>query len=401
MHFEIIFLTLFSVATAVALLARWLRVPYTVALVAAGLGLGAVRFFQPPHLTRELMYSVFLPGLLFEAAFHLKFRTFWENKVAILSLAVPGVVISIALTATLLAPAVGLLGISAGFLPVHAMLFAAVVAATDPIAVVALFRHLRAPRRLAVLVEGESLLNDGTSLVFFTFVLSLVAGHKTSPLSTVLSFAAVIGGGMLLGATVGFLVSQIIRRIDDPMIEITMTTIAAYASFAVAEHLGGSGVIATVAAGMLCGNYAAGTGMSPATLVAVESFWEYLSFALNSTVFLLIGFTVRLSSFLSSWRAILVGYLVVTVVRAAVISLLSLLLYRTRERIPWRWSGVLIWGGLRGGLSMVMVLSLPAEFPHRELLTTMTSGVVVLTILCQGLTMTPLLSALGIQRENP
>jgi CPA1 family monovalent cation:H+ antiporter len=180
------------------------------------------------------------------------------------------------------------------------------------------------------------------------------------------------------------------------MIEITLTTIAAYGSFAAAEHFHWSGVIATVTAGMLCGNYAARTGMSPATRIATETFWEYLAFALNSFVFLLIGFEVRLPAVLSHWRAILVAWLAVTLGRAIVTFAIAALLRRTRERIPWSWAGVMAWGGLRGGLSMVLVLALPREFPHREFLVTLTFGVVVVSILLQGLTMGPLLRRLGL-----
>jgi CPA1 family monovalent cation:H+ antiporter len=134
--------------------------------------------------------------------------------------------------------------------------------------------------------------------------------------------------------------------------------------------------------------------MSPSTRVAVESFWEYLAFALNSIVFLLIGFQVSVEALLASWKAILVAWLAVTLGRAVIITLVSGLLRRSAERMPWSWSAVLTWGGLRGGLSMVLVLGLPASFPHRDLLITMTFGVVIVSILAQGLTMGPLLRRL-------
>ena len=201
---------------------------------------------------------------------------------------------------------------------------------------------------------------------------------------------------MLIGAAIGFVVSKLIQGVDDPMIEITLTTIAAYGSFVAAEQLHYSGVIATVAAGMLCGNYGARTGMSASTRVAAETFWEYIVFALNSIVFLLIGFEVNLHSLLLSWKAVLVAYAVVTLGRGVVIFAVSGLLRATRERIPARWSAVLTWGGLRGGLPMVLVLSLPESFPYRELLVSMTFGVVILSILVHGLTISPLLRWLGI-----
>jgi CPA1 family monovalent cation:H+ antiporter len=396
MRFELAFLALFAVATAVALLARWVRVPYTVALVVAGLVLGTTHAFEPPHLTKELLYSLFLPGLLFEAAFHLEFKRFWQNKLAIFSLAIPGVAAAIAATAGLLVPVANALHFVEGFGLVHGLLFASIIAATDPIAVVALFKSLGAPKRLAVLVEGESLLNDGTAVVFFTLILAFVEGQAFSASHVVLEFVKVAGMGALIGAAVGFGASKIIQRVDDPMIEITVTTLCAYGSFITAEQFHYSGVIATVVAGMLCGNYGATTGMTPSTRIAVESFWEYVAFALNSCVFLLIGFQVRVPAMLHAWKAILVAWLAVSLARALVIFGASALLARSSERIPWRWGAVLTWGGLRGGLSMVLVLALPLGIAHRELLVNMTFGVVILSILVQGLTMGPFLRWLGI-----
>jgi CPA1 family monovalent cation:H+ antiporter len=401
MHGEFLFVALFSIATAVALLARWFKVPYTVALVVAGLGLGAVHVIEPPHLTKELLYTVFLPGLIFEAAFHLDFQKFWANKLAIHILAVPGVAIAIVVTALILQPLAGALHLIAGFSLKYALIFAALLAATDPIAVVALFRNLGAPKRLTVLIEAESLLNDGTAVVFFTLILGLVSGDSHSLGGAALEFVRVVGLGILVGLGIGFLASQLTKRVDDPMIEITLTTITAYGSFVIAEYFHLSGIIATVTAGLYFGSYGLRAGTSSATCIALSSFWEYVAFALNSIVFLLIGFEVRLPALLHSIPTILVAYLAVTLGRAVLIFLVSLLLRRTRETMPWSWSAVLTWGGLRGALSMVLVLGLPREFPFRELLVTMTFGVVVLSILIQGLTMGPVLRWLGLTSAKP
>lgn len=180
------------------------------------------------------------------------------------------------------------------------------------------------------------------------------------------------------------------------MVEITLTVIAAYGSFVVAEHFHYSGVIAVVVAGLLCGNWAARLGMGPTTRIAVESFWEYLAFALNSVVFLLIGLEVQLTSLLQSWLPILLAYGAVVLGRALVVYGMSGLLRFTSEKLPWKWSAVLTWSGLRGAVSMVLVLGLPDDFAHRELLVNMTFGVVVLSIIFQGLSMAPVLKALGI-----
>ena len=395
-----ILILLFIVATAVAIAVQRMAVPYTVALVITGLVLGLLHAFEAPHLTKALMFNVFLPGLLFEAAFHIEFKQFWRNRLTINSLAIPGVVVAIVLTALILTPVANALHFVQGFNWKHALVFGTIISATDPIAVVSIFKSLGVPKRLSVLLEGESLLNDGTAIVFFTLGIALVTGTAVTPGGLAFDFIKIVGLGALIGVGVGLVVSQVIRQVDDPMIEITLTTIAAYGSFLAAEHFHYSGVIATVAAGMLCGNYGARVGMSPSTRVAVESFWEYLAFALNSIIFLLIGLEVHFQALLASWQPILVAYLIVTGGRALIIFGVSSLLRRTRERISWAWSTVLTWGGLRGGLSMVLVLSLPKDFPHRELLVSMTFGVVILSILVHGLTMSPLLNWLGIVREH-
>ena len=290
---ETIFMLLFIVATAVAIAVRRVAVPYTVALVLAGLVLGLVHAFEAPHLTKALLFSVFLPGLLFEAAFHIEFKQFWRNRLAIASLALPGVVAAIVLTALVLTPVANTLHFVQDFTWKHALVFGALISATDPIAVVAIFRTLGVPKRLAVLLDGESLLNDGTAIVFFTLSLARVTGTEVTAGGLAWDFVRIVGMGALIGTGVGLGASQIIKQVDDPMIEISLTTIAAYGSFLTAEHFHYSGVIAAVAAGMFCGNYAARVGMSPSTRVAVEAFWEYVAFALNSIVFLLIGLEVN------------------------------------------------------------------------------------------------------------
>ena len=396
MHIETTFILLFAVATTVAIAARRFRIPYTAALVIAGLILGGVQGLHAPHLTKELLFAVFLPGLLFEAAFHLEFADFWRDRTAILALAVPGVVVAIALTAVILTWLASTIHFVNGFGWESALVFAALIAATDPIAVVALFKSMGVPRRLAVLVEGESLLNDGTAIVLFTLVLGILAGQQIGVAGLAVEFVKVAGGGAVVGGLVGLAIAQVIRNVDDPMVEITLTTIAAYGAFVAAEQVGFSGVIATVTAGMLCGNYAKRTGMSPSTRVAVETFWEYVAFAFNSIVFLLIGLEVKLGQLIHAWPAILLAYLAVTVGRGAVIASMAGLLYRTHSRIPRGWTTILTWGGLRGGLSMVLVLSLPSDFAWRGLLVTMTFGVVLLSILLNGLTMPLLLRWMGI-----
>ncbi len=397
---ETSFVLIFSAATAVAILVRRLRMPYTVALVMVGLVLGALRVVDAPHLTRELLFAVILPGLLFEAAFNLDINEFWKNRRAVGALAVPGVVVAIGLTAAIVTPVMGWLGLDPTFTWRYGLVFGALIAATDPIAVVALFRQLKVGHRLSTLVEAESLLNDGTSVVLFTLILAFVGGAATSAASLGLQFVTIVGGGAAVGALVGFAATQVTKRVDEPLIEITLTMIAAYGSFAVAEQFHFSGVIATVAAGMVCGTLGWNTGMSPSTQLAVESFWDYLAFALNSVVFMLIGFEVRPEVLLASSALIGVAYAGALLARLGVVATTAAILRPTIERLPPRWIAVLTWGGLRGALSMVLALALPIGFPHREQLITMTFGVVLLSLLLQGMTMSRLLHVLGIVQQG-
>ncbi|MFO0562250.1 MAG: Na+/H+ antiporter [Polyangiales bacterium] len=400
MHPEVTFVALLAIATAVAVLARRVRLPYTVALVVTGLALGTTRFVHAPHLTKELLFAAFLPGLLFEAAFNLEFKKFWQNRRAIFGLAIPGVIASIALTGFFLRSEVAGLHLLPGFSLSIALVFGAMIAATDPIAVVAMFKSLGVPKRLAILVEGESLLNDGTGVVLFTLILGAVTGGAFSASQGLLDFIRVAGMGVAIGTLFGYSASKLTARIEDPLVEITITTIAAYGSFVVAEQFHFSGVIATVVAGMWCGNVGATQGMSPSTRLAVHSFWEYVAFALNSVVFLLIGFQIRVDALLAAWKIIVLAWVAVTVARAIVVYVTVAMLRRTTESMPWSWAAVLTWGGLRGGLSMVLALALPANMPFRELLITTTYGVVILSILVQGLTMGPLLARLGVSEKT-
>jgi CPA1 family monovalent cation:H+ antiporter len=387
---------LFAVATAVAVIARALKIPYTVALVLAGVSMGAVEGLHAPRLTKELLYAVFLPGLIFEAAFHIGIENLRRNGRAIAYLAFPGVLVATALIAALLFAVVP--GARGAWWT--ALAFASLITATDPIAVVGLFKTLAVPRRLGVIIEGESLVNDGTAAVVYALAVGFAATMHMDWVGAAIAFVKLVGLGVVIGGAFGFVISKIIGRINDPVVEITLTVIAAYGSFAAAEQLHVSGIVASLASGVLCGSYGAPRGMSHSTRVAVESFWEYVAFALNSTVFLLIGLRVKVSDLFHDWTTIAAAFLIVTLARGVVVFLAALLLRRSSERLPWSWALVLTWGGLRGALSMVLALALPMGFPGRQFVVTTTFGVVILSILICGLTMEPLLRRLGIARDG-
>lgn len=388
---------LFIVAALVALVAKRLRIPYTVALVVGGLLLGASPLLHPPVLTKELLFAVFLPGLLFEAAFHLDAEEFWRNRLTIFSLALPAVVVGTLLIAPTLVLTLRIAGVSLGWGP--AFVFATLIAATDPIAVVALVRTLGAPVRLGVLIEGESLLNDGTAAVSFAAATAYVLGSQPNTTSLVLEFIYAIGAAIVIGGAIGLAIGRLLGWVDDVMVMITLTTTAAYGSFLLADTFGASGVIAAVTAGLLSGRAAAQRAIPASDRTALREIWEYIAFALNSLVFLLIGFQTRVSELFLAWRPVVVAYVVVMIARILVTYVIVGLMPR-RERLPRKWTGILAWSGLRGSLSMVLALSLPATMPQRELIVDMTVGVVVLSILVQGVTVSPLLRRFGLAERT-
>ncbi len=393
-------IVLMVAATAVAMIVQRLRLPYTVALVLTGLGLGPLAAVAPQlglsqlKLTPDLLFAVFLPVLLFEAAFQLSWRKFRENVRAILLLAVPGVVASMGiagLLAYLLEPLVHAdLPLSVSFL------FVAMLAATDPVSIIALFKELGVPKRLAVMMEGESLLNDGVAVVAYMAMAAVLGLHLPGEPVTAVWVAQFflweVGLGIVIGIGVGLLVSYVTTLIDDHLVEIMLTTLAAFGAYVIAEALHASFALAVVASGMACGNVGARFGMTPTNRIAVESFWEYMVFVANSFVFLLIGKEIDLGRLLSHAVPILVAWGVLTVSRLAVIYGVTGLLRFSRERVPRRWPTVLVWGGLRGALSMVLAVGLPTTLPQRDLLIDLVFGVVLLSILVQGLTMGPLLA---------
>jgi Na+:H+ antiporter len=401
MHVTNVLIVMVVIASAVAVATRRLAMPYTVGLVVVGIVLGAFNLLQAPHLTRDLLFGVFLPGLVFEAAYQMPYAEFRKNRMAVLSLAVPGVIAGIALTATLVVALARVFEPQVGFGWKSALAFGGAVAATDPIAVVAMLRQMGAPTRLNVLLEGESLLNDGTGIVFFSLIIALTTSN-TSPgwLTVSVDFLEVVGIGLVIGILFGWISSQLMRRVQDATLVLTLTAVAAYGSFAVADQLGGSGVIATVVAGMICGNYGESIGMSIGTRLAVRSFWGYIAFLLNSLIFLLIGMEIHLGALQEAFPMIAAAFLAGLASRVLVVGSVAGALSFSSERIPPSWMPAVIWGGLRGGLSMVLALSLPDSFPGRQLVITMTFGVVIMSILINGLTMAPLLRFTRVVGEH-
>ena len=386
-------------ASVIAMLANRLRIPYTVALVLGGLALGSTHFpivdalfrNQPDWLTPNIVLVIFLPALLFEGSLKLQVRQLRENALPILLLATVGV-----LAATLITgfAAHWLLGLPL----LVALVFGAITAATDPISVLSIFKELTVPRRLSIIVEGESLFNDGTAAVLFGILVAGVGSGTPGIPTGVRSFVVEVVGGVAVGTTLGYIFSKFTQKIDEPAIEITLTTVLAYSSYLAAQSLHLSGVIATVAAGLTVGNLGARIGMSPRTRIAVWSFWEYLSFIVNSLVFLLIGLQVHIGTLLRDWPATTLAIATVVLGRAVSVYGLVPITSLFQPRIPFRWQHVLVAGGIRGALALALALSLGRTFPYREQILAMTFGVVAFTIVGQGLAIRPLLSILGMSR---
>jgi monovalent cation:H+ antiporter, CPA1 family len=384
-------------ASVIAVIAIRSRVPYTVALVLGGLVLGSLRLpvveaiyqaHRPDWLTPEVILIFFLPALLFEGSLKINLRQLIGNLLPILILATFGVVIATLVAGYLV---YWLLGLPL----LMALLFGAIISATDPISVLSIAREMGVPKRLSLLLEGESLLNDGTAVVLFQILLAGVITGNFNVATGVGSFLQSVLGGAMIGFVLGYLASKLTTRIDEPQIEITLTTILAYSSYLVAHHFGVSGVIATVVAGLIVGNL--GTkGMSPRTRVALWSFWEYASFVINSILFLLIGMEVRVADLAHEWRALALAIAAVLLGRVLAVYGLTGLCNLFSQKINLRWQHVLVWGGLHGALSLALALSLSPSFEYRGRILTFTFGVVAFSLIVQGLSIKPVIRWLGI-----
>jgi CPA1 family monovalent cation:H+ antiporter len=409
-HVEVQVLILLLIASVVGIFARRIRLPYTLALVLAGLALSFIQLeaLSDVNLTADLLMLLFLPPLLFEAAYHLPFDDLKKNGAHIAFLALAGVLITTCLTALGTFGAFNFLGVLQEFHWSHAFLFAAVISATDPISVLALFKEVGAPKRLYQVVEGESLINDGIAVVIFAIVVAVIGLPSSHGPATALigmqeiivfscvTFVKTALGGILVGAGIGGLASVMTRQVDDHLIEITLTTLVAWGSFLIAEELHVSGVLSTVTAGILMGSFGKYFGMSASTRVAVQDFWQYMGFLSNSFIFLLVGLELDPGAFVINLPAVMLAFLVVVFSRSIVVYAGIPIVDFFSTPLPTLWRHVLVWGGLRGSLSMVLILGLPADFVGRSFLINLVFGVVSVSLFLQGLTMGPLMKRLGL-----
>jgi CPA1 family monovalent cation:H+ antiporter len=393
------FLIVLSVSLSVATVSRifsWFRqIPYTLLLVIVGLGLAFIDI-RLVNLSPELILEIFLPPLLFEAAWNVRWRSLKENWLPVSLFAVFGVIISV----------IGIalsLNQFAALSITTALLVGASLSTTDTVSVVALFREVGASKRLTTLMEGESLFNDGVAVVTFVLLVDIPLGVQSFSFPILIArFLAFVGIGVGIGSLIGFGISYLTQRFDLPLVEQSFTLVSAYGTYLITEELGGSGVIGVVTVGLILGNFGSRVGMSPRTRLLVSEFWEFLAFFVNSIVFLLIGDQIKLSSLGDNLGLIAIAIAAVIITRFMVIYGLggfSNLL--TNTPISLKEQTVLWWGGLRGSISIALALSVPVFVPGRQEIIETVFGVVLFTLLVQGLTTQWFLEKLGLIGDQP
>jgi CPA1 family monovalent cation:H+ antiporter len=379
---------LLLIAAVVAMLTRRLRLPYSVGLVAAGIVLAVLPFAPKVSLTKDLIFTALLPPLLFEAAFYIPWNQMRRDFSVIVVLATLGVVLSACVTT---------LGMRylAHWQWLGALVFGVLISATDPVSVIATFKGAKAQGRLLVLVEAESLFNDGTAAVAFGVVAALASGQQLTSLAITAMLLKTIAGGILCGAAVALGALLLTGRTDDHLVEITFTTVAAYGSFLLADHFGLSGVLATITAGLLMGNFKSFGTISDRGKEAVQAFWEYAAFVANSLVFLLIGIHEARQNFVAIWVPAVIAIALVTLGRAVAIYPCCFLFSRSTLCVTTKHQHILLWGGMRGAVALALALGLPPEVPQREKIVTISFAVVAFSVFAQGLTMASLLRRMG------
>jgi CPA1 family monovalent cation:H+ antiporter len=385
-------LDLLIAAIAVGFLARRLRLPYTAGLVIAGIGIALSHTGFSFTLTHDFIFEVILPPLLFEAAIAIHWDELKRDAPAVLLLAIPGTMIAAA------AMAGGLIW-CLNWPVTPAVLFGILIAATDPVAVIALFRDNNVQGRPKLLVEAESLFNDGVAAVLFALALEWANGVTLPPFEALQTLTVTAGGGIVIGAITGMTAIAVSGRADDHLIEGTLTTICAYGSFLLAERCHVSGVLATVTAGLLMGNLGllGETGpISERGRAFVGDLWSFIAFIANSIVFLMIGLTIATAHYDALGAGAIAAIIALGLLsRGLTVYPLCLVLSRSLWAVPMAARHLLWWGGLRGALGLALALSLPESLPWRGEIVIATFATVAFSVIAQGLTMPRLLRALG------
>jgi monovalent cation:H+ antiporter, CPA1 family len=395
-------LLLVMLAAGITAFAKKLKQPYPIALVIVGTIIGLVNipaleplkdFITEGEVFNFVIITLFLPALLGEAALKLPFSHLQENKKPILALAFGATLLSFLIVGF---STIWLLGFS---IPT-AFVFAALMSATDPVSVISIFKSVGVNKRLATVIEGESLFNDGLAVVLFkisAFYLLTYLDLGVVGLGYGLwEFVKVISLGLIIGGALGYGFSKLTSYFDDYPLEIIFSIILFYGSFLLAEAVHASGVIAVVVAALIFGNYGAKIGMSPTTKLNINNFWEVAALLANSIVFLMVGLEITNINLADKWGFVFVSILIVLIARSIAVYA-SLLFIKS---FPTSWKHIINWGGLKGSLSIALVLSLPRDFTGREEILIIAFSIVLFSLVFQGLSIKPLLSALGVNKKE-
>jgi Na+:H+ antiporter len=368
----------------IAFVSRRLRLQYTVAMVVVGLVVSAFTGRGNLEVSPAIAVTILLPGLVFEAAYRLDAIELRRAFGGVALLAVPGVIVVAAVVAIVLHAA-------AGMPLAEAFIVGAIVSATDPVAVVATMRQLNAPPRLVTLIDAESLFNDGTAVLVYAIGLgALSEGHTLT--DDAVAFVVGIVASVGIGAAAGWLIARVAALTTDHLIELTLTLLAAYGTYVLADLARQSGIVAVVVAGIVTGTYGRRVGFSARARDAIDTVWEFLAFVLTAVAFLLIGSAIPLGTLRDAALPIAWGVAAVLIGRALVVYGLlggsSLVAHRLgiAPRMPLSWLHVMNWTGLRGAVAIALALSLPADISDRTLLQGTTFGIVLFTVLVQGAT---------------
>lgn len=385
---------LLFIAIAVAVAVKYVRLPYTIALVITGIVAGPLLQLPDLPVDPHLWLLLFLPPLLFEGTINmdLEFLRRYARPVGLLALG--GTLIQVVLLSAAFATLLGMPIAIAGLLAV-------MLSPTDPVAVLALFKENGVAKGLQTIVEGESVFNDGVAVVLYLLVLQVIGGEGVTLLEASLEFVKVVAGGVVVGGVLGYLCHRLYAKIDDHLVEVGLSLVLAYGSYLIAERFHFSGVIAVVLAGLIVGNYGRVLSMSPSTRLSLGHFWEVAAFMINGLLFLLIGLTVEFGRELGRAGEIVMVFGVMLLARAiAVYGLLTLYRVLAGARLSTSWIHAINWSGLRGSIPVALALVIPAAVPQVGRLQTITLGAVFLSLLVQGLTIEPLLRRLGLVERS-
>lgn len=396
--------SLLTLASGIHVFSKWLKMPFAVGLLLGGILVSAIQqqfsweFFQYFHFSPEIVFYVFLPTLIFESAYHLNFRYLRRILREVVTLATVGLLIAVVIVGF---GAHYFLGVPLGV----SLLFGALISATDPVAVLAIFKEVHAPQKLETIVDGESLLNDATALVLFQFLLGVfitkeIVFSSADTFREIFYFIVTLVEGVGVGLAFGFIFSTLIAKSKTKGVQLTLSLVLAHVTFLVAEGLlGVSGILATVIAAFIMGNYGR-RKLKSETKKSFSEIWQFLGFISNALIFILLGLRIGQINFMLYWQPILIMGVIVLLVSRPISTYFSFFLTNLsrpkKEKISFGYQSVVMWGGIRGALAAAAVLLIPEDYIYADLLQALTAGIILMTFLFNGLSISWLLKKLKI-----